>query len=330
MRGDQLARQWQLIQLLARRRYGVGLEDLAAELGVVRRTVYRDLDALQFAGFPVTSEKRDGRVYYRLLESFKLGDAPFTADEVLALAFSGDLLRTLEGTVFHDSIRSALAKIRSSLGPELNAFLTRLSEAITVAPGPHKRYDAVRDVIRTLNEAVLERRTVQIEYTTARTGKVSRRRLDPYRVWYRGGALYVIGHDHLSQEIRTFAVDRIREPALCEEHFEIRTDFDFEARTASAFGVASGPVARVRIRFDAPLALHVREHVWHPSQALRDLPSGGVELTMEVGAGHELRNWVLSFGADAEVLEPPELRSEVRDALVRAAARYVTDRGPPS
>ena len=109
MRGDQLARQWQLIQRLAQSRAGVGLDALVRDLECTRRTVYRDLDALQYAGFPVVSEKRDGRVYYRFLDTFRLGDAPFTADEVLALAFSEDLLRTLEGTVFHDSVRSALS-----------------------------------------------------------------------------------------------------------------------------------------------------------------------------------------------------------------------------
>ena len=98
MRGDQLARQWRLIQLLARRRYGVGLDDLAAELECTKRTVYRDLDALQFAGFPVTSEKRDGRVLYRLIEGFELGEAPFTPDELMALAFGEDLLRGLVDT----------------------------------------------------------------------------------------------------------------------------------------------------------------------------------------------------------------------------------------
>ena len=57
MRGDQLARQWQLVQRLARSRYGVGLDELARDLDCVRRTVYRDLDALMLAGFPVVSEK---------------------------------------------------------------------------------------------------------------------------------------------------------------------------------------------------------------------------------------------------------------------------------
>jgi predicted DNA-binding transcriptional regulator YafY len=96
VRGGQLSRQWQLIQRLAKSRSGVVLNDLADELGCVRRTVYRDLDALMFAGFPVVSEKRDGRVYYRFLDTFRLSDVPFSTDEILALAFSEDLLRTLE------------------------------------------------------------------------------------------------------------------------------------------------------------------------------------------------------------------------------------------
>ncbi|NNL85340.1 MAG: HTH domain-containing protein, partial [Myxococcales bacterium] len=137
MRGDQLSRQWQLIQRLARSQSGVGLDDLADDLGCVKRTVYRDLDALMFAGFPVVSEKRDGRVFYRFLDSFRLGDIPFTADEVLALAFGEDYLRALEGTVFHDSIRSALTKIRAGLRPELSDFLSRLGNSFRVMPGPH-------------------------------------------------------------------------------------------------------------------------------------------------------------------------------------------------
>ena len=84
MRGDQLARQWQLIQRLGKSRAGLGLAQLVEELGCVRRTVYRDLDALMYAGFPVVSEKRDGKVYYRFLDSFKLGNVPFTTDEILA------------------------------------------------------------------------------------------------------------------------------------------------------------------------------------------------------------------------------------------------------
>jgi proteasome accessory factor B len=322
VRGDQLARQWQLIQLLARSRGGLGLDQLAQELECVRRTVYRDLDALMYAGFPVTSEKRDGRVFYKLLDGFALGDVPFTTDELLALAFGEDLLRTLEGTVFHDSVHSALAKIRASLGPELAGFLERFSDAFRVLPGPHKRYGESREVIRTLNDAVLARRSVRLVYRTGRTGEENERTFDPYRVWYRDGGLYAIGHDHRSGELRTFAVDRIRSIERTGEPFEVPDDFDFDAYTAQAFGVVSEPPVRVRIRFAPSRGTIVRERSWHPTQTLCEEASGHVLLEMEVGPSHELRDWVLSFGPDAEVLEPASLREDVRAAIAAAARLY--------
>ncbi|HPG24296.1 MAG TPA: WYL domain-containing protein [Myxococcota bacterium] len=322
MRGDQLARQWLLMQRLARSRAGVGLDELAEELGCVRRTVYRDLDALMYAGFPVTSEKRDGKAYYRFLDTFQMGQVPFTPDELLALAMGGDLLRTLEGTVFHDSIRAALAKIRAGLGPELTAYLERLGDAFRVLPGPHKRYADLGDTIRTLNDAVLGSRSVELRYRTARRGVESDRRLDPYKVWYHAGSLYVIGHDHLSGEIRTFAVDRILSIEASDEAFEVATDFDFDAYIASSFGVIAEPAVPVRIRFDAEWAAYVSEREWHASQSIETRDDGGILLAMEVGPSHELANWILSFGGGAEVLEPEALRDEVRAALEAALAHY--------
>jgi predicted DNA-binding transcriptional regulator YafY len=322
MRGDQLARQWQLIQRLARSRAGASLDDLAEELGCVRRTVYRDLDALMFAGFPVVSERRDGRVFYRFLDTFKLGDVPFTPDEILALAFSEDLLRTLEGTVFHDSIHSALRKIHAGLGPELAKYLARLADSFRVLPGPHKNYAEFRDTIQTLNDAVLGHRTVQIRYRTGRTGAVATRDLDPYRVWYRNGGLYVVGLDHKSSEVRTFAVDRIRRIEPTDRRFEVPDSFDFDAYLGSSFGVIAEQAVRVRIRFDRRWASYVQERTWHESQSFEKGPDGTVELRMDVGSTPDLRTWILSFGSGAEVLEPDGLRSEVARELQGALGRY--------
>lgn len=322
MRGDQLARQWLLIQRLARSRAGVGLYELSEELGCVRRTVYRDLDALMYAGFPVTSEKRDGKAYYRFLDSFEMGQVPFTPDELLALAFSEDLLKTLEGTVFHDSILAALVKIRASLGPELSGYLERLSDGFRVLPGPHKRYEAFRDTIRTLNEGVLEKHTLDMRYRTGRTGEETNRRIDPYKVWYHGGALYVIGLDHRSTEIRTFSVDRIQAIEGTQEIFVVDESFDFDAYTASSFGVVADPAVHVRIRFTAEWASYVDEREWHTSQSIQRLPDGRLELEMEVGATQELANWILSFGGGAEVVEPPALREEVKASLKAGLDNY--------
>jgi len=322
VRGDQLARQWQLIQRLAKSRAGLRLDALAEELGCVRRTVYRDLDALMFAGFPVVSEKRDGRVYYRFLDTFQLSDVPFTTDEILALAFSEDLLRTLEGTVFHDSIQSALKKIRAGLGPELSKYLAQFSDSFRVLPGPHKKYSDFRDTIQTLNHAVLAHITVHMRYRTARTGSVSSRDLDPFRVWYRSGGLYVVGMDHKSAEIRTFAVDRIRQIEPTDQKFEIPETFDFDTYLGSSFGVIADQAVMVRIRFDRRWTTYVQERSWHESQQFQQQTEGKVDLLMDVANTPDLRTWILSFGSGAEVLEPEKLRTEVAQEFQDALKIY--------
>jgi predicted DNA-binding transcriptional regulator YafY len=191
-----------------------------------------------------------------------------------------------------------------------------------VIPGPHKRYAQFADTIRMLNDAVLSQQTVAMKYRTGRSGAESERGLDPYRVWYRSGGLYVIGHDHQSGEIRTFAIDRIVEIDATDKSFEVAPSFDFDTFVSSAFGVISETPVAVRIRFDSDWKNHVMEHTWHPSQKVAELSDGGVELTMEVGGTTEVRNWVMSFGAGAEVIEPSELRADVITELERVTARY--------
>ena len=191
-------------------------------------------------------------------------------------------------------------------------------------PGPHERYAELRDTIRELNDAVLSRRTVRMLYRTGRTGRERARELDPYRVWYRGGALYVVGHDHLSDEVRTFAVGRIRSIETTPKRFRIPDDFDFDRYVGSAFGVIAEPPLSVRIRFDRRWADWVAERTWHPSQRIVRRRGGALDLEMEVGGAAELRSWVLSFGSGAEVLEPESLRKDVEGELRRAADRYVS------
>lgn len=326
MRGDQLARQWQLIQILARSHSGVGLEDLSSRLDCVRRTVYRDLDALMFAGFPVVSEKREGRVYYKFIESFGLSDIPFTPDEVLALVFSADLLRTLEGTVFHDSIRSAIHKIRTGLGPELTEFMEKLGTTFHVLPEPHKDFSGSNEVVQVLNHAVITQSSVDMKYRSAHAEDPSDRFFDPYRIWYKNGGLYTIGHDHRSKELRTFAIDRVLEAKPTGRSFHVSSDFDFDDYIKSSFGIVSGPIILVRIRFEPKVTLTIQERTWHPSQKVSRESDGGAILSMKVGQSRELQDWILSFGDDAEVLEPESLREKIASILSSATKKYALEK----
>jgi predicted DNA-binding transcriptional regulator YafY len=161
-----------------------------------------------------------------------------------------------------------------------------------------------------------------MRYRTGRTGSVANRDLDPYRVWYRSGGLYVVGLDHKSGEIRTFAVDRIRELEIADECFEVPDSFDFDTYIGSSFGVIADQAVRVRILFEPDWVTYVEERNWHESQSFKKAPGGKIELSMDVGSTPDLRGWILSFGSGAEVLEPENLRAEVARELENARVRY--------
>ena len=106
----------------------------------------------------------------------------------------------------------------------------------------------------------------------------------------------MVGLDHRSEEIRTFAIERIQALDTTNRSFTVPASFDFDAWSAGSFGVIAEPASKVRIRFDKRWASYVEEHTWHTSQQLRPGPDESVELSMEVGETADLRSWILSFG----------------------------------
>src|SRR3989338_6464142 len=123
-RGDQISRQWQILQILEARQAGVSVPDLASELDSNIRTIYRDMEALGDAGFPIFNEKEDGVERWRFVEGYRRKmPIPLELTELMALAIARDHLKVFEGTVFSTSLQHALEKIRSMLKPEAHVFL---------------------------------------------------------------------------------------------------------------------------------------------------------------------------------------------------------------
>jgi predicted DNA-binding transcriptional regulator YafY len=128
MRGAQLARQWKIIRLLESRKRGLTITELSDELNSPARTIYRDLEALQEAGFPLYSEKEEKQAYWKFVQGYKATAAiPFTSTELMSLHMSRDLMKVFEGTVFHESIEALFEKIRASLSPETMRYLETVS-----------------------------------------------------------------------------------------------------------------------------------------------------------------------------------------------------------
>jgi predicted DNA-binding transcriptional regulator YafY len=321
-RGDQLARQWRIIQTLITSRHGKSVADLAADLQCHTRTVYRDLEALQAAGFPVYTERADGKNLWCLLDSAKHSiPIPFTLPELMALYFSRGMMGVLKDTVFYDSLVSLFEKIKTTLPDEYITYLGQIEKSLVVRSKPHKQYAQLRNVIEKVSQAAIDRNYIQIDYYTMSRKKKARRKVAPYKIWFFDGTFYLIGHCGLRQDIRIFAMDRIQNLALLDEVFEIPEYFNVDEFMKSSFGVFQGQPVPVRIRFEAEIADYIRERTWHETQNIEVQNDGSIIFEAEVAGTEEIKYWVLKWGAKARVLAPESLREEMRleaDAMLKS------------
>lgn len=322
-RGDQISRQWQILQILESRRMGVSVPDLANELEENVRTIYRDMEALEQAGFPLFTDKVEGVERWFFVEGYKSNiPVPLTLTELMALSVAREHLKAFEGTIFSDALKNAFEKMRSMLKPEAHVFLEGLAKSFGVGLAGRKDYRKHRETISVINHAVLNHHTVMMKYNSAK-GETKERKVDPYHVWFMGGTIYIVGYCHDKKQLRLFVLDRIEKAKLTEDHFEIPVDFSMDKFTRDRFRIMDdGEPSKISILFDPKIAYYIKERIWHPTQEIKEEKDGSVVLSMNVEGFAEIKSWVMSFGDLAEVLSPAEFRTDVAREFANGSKKY--------
>jgi predicted DNA-binding transcriptional regulator YafY len=311
-RGDQLVRQWKLLHILAARGRRT-VEELMQEVHCSRRTIWRDLAVLQAAGFPLTTEQEGRENRYRLIEGPQgTPPLPFTLTELMSLYIGRHLLVPLRGTPVGEAIHTVLDKVAATLGPAAKAFLDRLDRSLSARAVQAKDSSRASEMLRLLQQALQERRTVEADYHSFGRDAVSHRRLDPLHLWYQQGGIYLAAYCHTRRQVLTFALERFRQVRLTEDMFQSPPEFNLDRYLEGSFGLFRGEPVRVSLRFSRQVARYVAERQWHPSQALSPLLTGELEMILRVPLSPELRRWILGYGKDVEVLEPKSLREDIR------------------
>ncbi|MGH7831948.1 MAG: helix-turn-helix transcriptional regulator, partial [Candidatus Binatia bacterium] len=231
-RNDQVTRQWHLLRRLDSSR-GATLQELVESIPddypKNARTVRRDIEALEAVGFPLVTGHSDGQTHWKLMEGFR--DIPalgFSATELMALIFSRNLLRPLEGTEIQASLSSALNKAATALPPQGHEYVRAMEKIFSVGLGPHKTYRQHQKTIDLISRAIDKTRTAQVRYYSASRNTTTRREVDPYRLWYAAGGLYLIAYCHLRKDVRMFAVERVRSIALTDHPYQLPLGFNIE------------------------------------------------------------------------------------------------------
>jgi len=317
---DRAARFLRVALILHAHPEGISAADLARQVGVSKRTAYRDLEAMSLDGaLPVW--QADGK--WGLEADAFLPPLKLTLDEATALFLAARVLAKTTDEQDPELI-GAFVKLAQILPDVLAEHIRATADAFAATPA-NERFTRV---FRTLTQAWAGRRVVTIEYDAAvydperglRRATVRPYALEPSALTH---ALYLIGWDEERKAVRTYKVERILEASLTPRTFapDFRVDVAADLRRAWDI-IADQPLETVLVRFSPGVARRVAETRWHPSQELSPQPDGSLLWRGRVAGLREIKLWLLGWGADATVLEPATLRGEIAEELRRAAANY--------
>jgi proteasome accessory factor B len=230
--------------------------------------------------------------------------------EILALFVAQKVLAQYRGTPFEKTLGSAFQKLTGALKEtvsfDLGEWGSDYSFRVTGASA------ADLEVFRLLARAIVQRQEISFSYQPLRSAHPETRSVHPYHLANIDNAWYLLAHDPQRGQIRTFALPRIRAPQFTKKTFERPRGFSAAKELKGGFGVFAGTGKYlVKIQFDSFASRLVRERDWHPTQKIREIKGGGIELEMTLGALEEIERWVLSWGDHAEVLAPKVLIDSV-------------------
>ncbi len=330
-----LIRQWRLLAALGARHGGCFVDDLAREHQCSDRTVRRDLLVLRRAGFPLEESLGDhGRKQWTIAAPPSLPALQLNWMEAISLYLGWRFMQPLAGTRFGTSLTAAIAKIRSTLGTMPAAYLNRMAGAFHVTDD-RVDYSGKAELLDQLTGAIEERRIVQLTYQSERATEPVTRDVYPVGWVFHNSAAYLVADAPDHGERRLYKLDRVETAHVTKLQFTKPAEFSPGEYLAGALGVfrgGNGQPQAIRVRFHSPVARYVKERRWHASQVLTPQSDGSLVAEFHLTALAEMKSWLLSFGQQALVLEPPELVADLRTEIEGMTQLYKShgddDRAP--
>ncbi len=320
-----LVRQWLTLLSLQSSRYGLTIRQMAEQAGVAQRTVRRDLQMLQRLGFAVEEGvSTRGRKHWRIDESQTPPMLSFTWEEAFALYVGRQFLEPLAGTMFWQGTHSAFQKIRAHFADPALQYVDQMASSVhqtLSGVSDYSRHDVILDALMV---GIEDRRFTSLTYQSLRATEPVTYDVYPYGLVFHRWSLYLVAFAPDHDMIRHYKVDRIEHAEAQRLRFQKPADFDLEAYLSDTFGVykANGKPARIEVRFHPAVARTVQESRWHSSQILTLQPDGSVIAQFCLTDTTELKSWLLSFGPNATVLKPKQLRTEIAADIAAMQALY--------
>jgi proteasome accessory factor B len=317
-----VSRVHRLIRLVTVLQSGGGrsVAELVEELGISRRTVFRDLDMLQQAGIPCYYEPARG---YRIRESFFLPPISLTIPETLGLMLFGKTAAARRDRPLAGSGLSAIYKLINTVPEPIREACSDLMANVSVDPGPMVEQACESEHYLTLQQCVDEQRACRARYRSPVEPEPLECRLRPYALHFAARAWYVLAGTDIHDQVRTFKLARFDWIELTDETFDRPADFDPATKLGKAWQlIPEGEEYDIELEFSAKVGTNVAEVRWHPSQCHEMLEDGRCRMWFRVDGLTEIAWWICGYADQVIIHRPEALRQRVRSMLEAALANH--------
>jgi len=297
---------------------------MCASLGVSRATLKRDLEYMRERFNAPIEYDREANGYRfgapRSGPRYELPGLWFNASEVLALLTTLRMLGDLQPGMLDGQIEPLRERLRAILGSGDHSW-QEVENRIRIFQ-PERREASTRH-FGVIAAAVLKRARLWIRHYNRKVDRETEREVSPQRLVHYRDNWYLDAWCHLRNDLRSFAVDAIRDAALRDGRAKEIPAAELDEHLGAGYGIFAGrDVQWATLKFTPEAARWVSAQQWHPKQRARIEKDGSYFLEVPYSEDPELVMEILKFGPDVEVLAPEALRDRVGQALRAAAKRY--------
>ncbi len=279
---------------------------IADELECSERTVYRDLEVLEFSGVPWFFDKN--QQCYRVRPDFQFPILMLSEDEALGQAVATAISKT-PGLNVGSGAGPTSRKLAASSSEQVQqvfADVGRLIDVFNLKLADHSKH---QEIIKTAQFALFQGKQLTGTYESPYEENPVKLTIHPYRLCLIKQAWYIIGHMEGEKKPKTFRVARFKSLRSLDTSADVPEDFDLRDYFGNAWAVYRGEQSYdVGLRFFSDAAKVVQETTWHHTQKVKSHKDGSVTLSFQVDGLSEILHWILSWSGQARVQQPDELK----------------------
>ena len=280
----------------------VTANELADKFEVSVRTIYRDIDSISSVGVPIfTTQGKGGGI--KIDNEYILNKSLFDANEKEQIIAA---LQGLEKTnkVYKSELitkLSALFKIKNSNWIEIDF----------TSWGSNNTY---QDLFNTLKIAIINKNIISFSYNSSKAEKINRR-VKPIRLLFKEQDWYLYGFCLLRNDFRYFKLSRMKDLEVLatnyEDNFEnivLKREIKYEN------------TVNIKLKFNKSVAFRVYDEF---NGAIEEDEKGNLYVEIKIPNNYKLYNYIFSFGANIEILEPKEIRNQFKNMINKIAKKYI-------